>query len=510
MSNKQKKNKLDLYLTEVFNHFIALKDNDVKRSQEVFKSVFEQVKDAMGEQCNYFANYSSQVMYGGSVYDGIKVSKLDEFDMDIVIRLPISYEDGENGITIENEQPGFVKLKITKAFDNLVTQSNWELCHKVTHTWRDNDSYLRQDMFRNWIHSIVQKAMNDLHNKVTVNGVTYSLSYKKSGPAYTLKIASLPDNKDEPFKLDVDLVPVIRFTHPRWPQGYRQPNVTTAKDWLVVPKPNKAIKDGQLQNRCWRLSFQDFEKELMKGCQNLKTTIRLVKKMRDVLEMKAIASYYIKTLFLWKISQNDKKYWETKVSALFKTMVGELHKAIQDKNIPYFWNEDNNLIESLNDHLQRDYTQKLQNVLDGIDSADMDRVLIALLTTDELTLFKRFDFYQKSISSIRLPRRSQKFTVNADLVNNLESKMLELTTKLKELTEKMNNMNTNEDEYPEVVQEVKEISDKIEDYKSMLPVEPKRGGTLKKILLFLAFLPLVNNPNSSRPNEETGLRLQYD
>ena len=39
--------------------------------------------------------------------------------MDIVIRLPINYDDGENGIILETDMPGYVKLKITKEFDNL-------------------------------------------------------------------------------------------------------------------------------------------------------------------------------------------------------------------------------------------------------------------------------------------------------------------------------------------------------------------------------------------------------
>lgn len=59
MSSKKKS--LDLYLGEVFKQFIAIKDDDFKRSQEVFKSVFEQVKQKMGEQCNFFKKYSSQV-----------------------------------------------------------------------------------------------------------------------------------------------------------------------------------------------------------------------------------------------------------------------------------------------------------------------------------------------------------------------------------------------------------------------------------------------------------------
>lgn len=56
-----KKKALDLYLGEVYNKFIAIKDDDYKKSQEVFKGVFDQVKAAMGEKCSYFKKYSSQV-----------------------------------------------------------------------------------------------------------------------------------------------------------------------------------------------------------------------------------------------------------------------------------------------------------------------------------------------------------------------------------------------------------------------------------------------------------------
>lgn len=159
------------------------------------------------------------MLYAGSVYDGIKVSRLDEFDMDIVIRLPINYDNGENGIIIENDQPGFLKMKIINAFDNLDKQPEWEKCHKVTREWRDSDKYFLQNKFRQWMHGIVQKALNEMDGKVVVNGVTYLLKYKESGPAYTLNIRN--DKGDKEFNLDVDLVPVIRFMLPRWPEGYK-------------------------------------------------------------------------------------------------------------------------------------------------------------------------------------------------------------------------------------------------------------------------------------------------
>lgn len=56
-----KRKNIDVYLAEIFKEFITLKDKDLKKSQEVFSSVFEQVKQKMEEQCNYFSKYAKQV-----------------------------------------------------------------------------------------------------------------------------------------------------------------------------------------------------------------------------------------------------------------------------------------------------------------------------------------------------------------------------------------------------------------------------------------------------------------
>ncbi|XP_047527368.1 cyclic GMP-AMP synthase-like receptor isoform X1 [Vanessa atalanta] len=445
-----KKKNLDVYLGEVFKQFIALKENDLRKSQEVFKSVFELFKQKMGEQCNYFKKYASQVMYAGSVYDGIKVSKLDEFDMDIVIRLPVNYVDvGENGIIIENDEPGFVKLKIIKAFDNLDKQKEWDTCHKVTRDWRDTDKYLLQNKFRQWLHKIVQRTVNDLNDKVTVLGVTYLLSYKTTGPAYTLNIRN--SEGDEEFLLDVDLVPVIRFMLPRWPEGYRTVENTQIKEWLVVPKPNKSVQDEGLKNRLWRLSFQDYERDMIKGCQGLKTTIRLVKKLRDELGMKAIASYYIKTLFLWKVEATDKQYWQRKISVIYREMVEDLYNAITEKNIPYFWNKDNNLIQGVKPTVLQVYANKLKEVLVSIDSNDVEKTVYFLLNTEEKEEFKNSEFYknqavgdtgnnivrQASVCNVTDDTQSLKLVEKKEKDNELLNLVRKLMTKIDRLTLKM-------------------------------------------------------------------------
>ncbi|CAG9785238.1 unnamed protein product [Diatraea saccharalis] len=446
-----KKKNLDANLEEIFKEYIAIKDEDYKKSQDIFKIVFDMVKVKMGEKCNYFKKYSSQVMIAGSVDDGIKVSKLDEFDMDIVIRLPINHaNDGEKGIIMEYDQPGFVKLKIIDSFDHLDKQPEWEKCHVVTKEWRDAKKYFLQNKFRSWLHGIVQKALNDMNRKVTVNGVSYLLSYKESGPAYTLNIKN--DKDQEQFYLDVDLVPVIRFSLPRWPSGYRcTGDSNQVKDWYVVPKPNKSLQDDTQKSRCWRLSFQAFEKDMMKNRQQLKKTIRYnlqVKKLRDSQDMKAIASYYIKTLFLWKISKNDDKYWQAKLSLLFHTMVKELYDAVEKKCIPFFWHKDHNLIEGLKPSLQKIYLGKLDAVLKSIEATDVDSVVDALLTPSELKKFKSSEFYQnqkvkdvtdnaKPSSTVLCKQTSISNDDKTKLINSLISKVDRLTTTVFDLQDRV-------------------------------------------------------------------------
>lgn len=120
-----------------------------------------------------------------------------------------------------------------------------------------------------------------------------------------------------------------------------------------------------------------------------------LKKLRDGLELRGIASYYIKTLFLWELDQNqDKSFWQNKISVCFKHMVEKFHSALVLKNIPYFWHEDNNLIEGLKPTLQKLYADKLRGVLDSINSNDCDKAIAALLTVDEMQTFKESEVYQ--------------------------------------------------------------------------------------------------------------------
>lgn len=114
--------------------------------------------------------------------------------------------------------------------------------------------------------------------------------------------------------------------------------------------------------------------------------------------MKAIASYYIKTLFLWQVTKRNKSYWQNNLSLLFRDMVKGLYDALNDKNIPYFWHKENNLIGNLKSTLMVIYADKLKGVLDAIATNDIKAIITAILTIEERTEFIKCEFYLREFA----------------------------------------------------------------------------------------------------------------
>lgn len=127
-----------------------------------------------------------------------------------------------------------------------------------------------------------------------------------------------------------------------------------------------------------------------------------MKKLRDSQEMTSISSYYIKTLFLWKIVEvKVKTFWQKKPSFLFKIMVEDLYVAIKHKQIKYFWNEQNNLLVKLSSSLQEEYLNKMRNYVRCIRRNDVANIVAGLLTPVEFQTFEKSDLYKRQVEHYR-------------------------------------------------------------------------------------------------------------
>ncbi|XP_052753404.1 cyclic GMP-AMP synthase-like receptor [Galleria mellonella] len=196
--------------------------------------------------------------------------------------------------------------------------------------------------------------INKTAYKWKVDNVPYVIRTSESGPAITLKIT----NESTGFKMDVDLVPALQFPEERWPvgSGYRDIPAECsmgAYGWMVVPEP--------------------------------------LKKLRDALEMKEIENYHIKTLFFWEVVErkSEPRFWNKPPSELFIIMVKRLHRAMANRNIPYFWNKQYNLIEGVASNILAGYANKLQRLVNILDDPTKYKMVAEyLLTDDEYEAYK--------------------------------------------------------------------------------------------------------------------------
>jgi len=161
--------------------------------------------------------------------------------------------------------------------------------------------------------------------------------------------------------------------------------------WFAIPKaPRHAPKpnpDNELWTIAWRLSFPIQERKIMNDLNYFKYTLRLIKQVRDQFRIHAVASYYIKTLFLWEIETQDLSVWvETPRGRLFMYMLVRFQQALTRGRIDFYWDKECNLIE----HIGKDYLannanqvsnfiEKIENYIDNDNLRPLKSLIIKKL-----------------------------------------------------------------------------------------------------------------------------------
>lgn len=202
--------------------------------------------------------------------------------MDIVINMPVSMNSaiyGEDDITIRQNFPGYVELVAGVQYQKLPFRDGPDCqIYRTAYEWMDDRKFILRNNFISWFKSVGNKALNRFSTfsskpAINVNGVWYTIRTSESGPAWTIIIEA------RGFRLDVDLVPALKFPESRWPVGkqYRDiPHECKRDYWMVVPKPNKSGNTVQDEYRSWRIALQDQEKQLLYNTYALRQTICLV------------------------------------------------------------------------------------------------------------------------------------------------------------------------------------------------------------------------------------------
>ncbi|XP_030750094.1 uncharacterized protein LOC115877880 isoform X3 [Sitophilus oryzae] len=297
--------------------------------------------------------------------------------------------------------PGYVNVRIEN-YDNILKRPEAERKgFEDIRRFLDHDNFLSTEKVLTWMESVVSSSMDKFFK---LNGKHYMeltgqddkvlvyMTMVKGSPAFTLELAIGDPNSE---KICVDLVPSFQFEKKDWPVGYRPNNSRKFDKFLVVPKKPKKYEGLFDVNRYWRLSFQEQERDMISGIhlRSMKPSLKLLKKLRDKQKHDCIASYFIKTIYLWTLEKKPEKFWSLPLGAVFMLMLKEYADCVQKKYIPYFWNENLNLIGHVNDIHLKGLGNRLKNIIDdierGLAASDVFVVGNYLLNPEDIELLKK-------------------------------------------------------------------------------------------------------------------------
>ncbi|KAH8321040.1 hypothetical protein KR067_013452 [Drosophila pandora] len=267
---------------------------------------------------------------GGTYGDNLKVAMPNEFDLVIHLVFP---ENDKIIVKADPRKPGNVTLDMTKLMEVIGKQDHNKLVFEQLQKMVNRNQLLCEDKLQSWLQGVMTQALAKMGKQIKVGSVVSPLSYKKSGPAHTIDVKGR-------YEYSVDFVPAIRLKADQCVLGPQQRrHFGSTPHWDAIPKP---MKPPLPENISFRASYYDAEKGLLQGKNNLKNSIRLMKRLRDKkTNMTNLKSYYIKTLFLWEVTKQDPKYWQKPMTEIVIEMLERLGNTLRltssKGKLLFFW-----------------------------------------------------------------------------------------------------------------------------------------------------------------------------
>ncbi|XP_042142896.1 uncharacterized protein LOC120836107 [Ixodes scapularis] len=267
----------------------------------ILNSLLDDILVQMKRKDPLFHLLFKRLEFSGSYYDGLRIKKADEFDIDLVLNLPFEKDE----FTASDGCPGHVGYEVSPAAVDRLHREGDAKWVPLLLDLMDGERRLVPERVTQWLESVLGSV---LRTYVVSSGPCWAIEkirLRQHGPAVTLYIKLKDGNQ-----IDVDLVPVIEFRHPSWPTGVQKKGwmanmLPEDCNWFLIPKPPMSMPKSHL----WRLHFPNMEKRLIedKGC--VKPIIRLLKAMRDSYGWN-LSSYSLKTFVMSQVLENDDaQYW---------------------------------------------------------------------------------------------------------------------------------------------------------------------------------------------------------
>lgn len=282
----------------------------------------------------------------GSYYERVKIKEPDEFDLMLIMDnlelddAPFEEEDGFS-------PPPF-------AFTTVMIDMGEE------RLWQQDRCVNRQGMLK---ASQVKAVFGRLVREAIMEKRYRNVDVKSEGPAVTLKIT------EQGREYSVDLTLAIKdYTWPEdaeewqtrhrngWPKQDLVKGIVKEGCHLVAKQPKGQDIADRDKGFLWRYSFSAAEKKLfLQGGQGeasscRKQVLRIVKALREELDLKPLKSYHLKTLLLYECESHPNA-WEwshTTLGDRFLGLLKRLENCLNRKHCPHYFIENLNLFQTFN------------------------------------------------------------------------------------------------------------------------------------------------------------------
>lgn len=347
-------------LKEILRTKVKLEDQseNIKLLNIVLNKLIKQMKTD-----KLFLALYKDIYYTGSYYEGLRVKNATEFDLNFVLDF---CKNMNFQITTKNSPPSFVTCQLTSELKDLMLKTNWNVIRDIIRTFFNSKNFLKAEKVKNWLQGIIDSSLSKLERITGVSKVKRLLS----GPAITIYIIT-----ESGVQIDVDLVPVLEFKWPSWPEGAAQyflKNISyEERYWFIVPKlpPFEICDQNYKLSHQWRLHFPGIEKKLIHNKQCLKPIIKLLKLLRDKENWRSLASYYLKTVVIWSVIIDENTDWnEYYMDDIFIKVLKQLKNFVENLNLPYLFYPEYNLICKMTTAQSKHIKLRLDKIINDIEN----------------------------------------------------------------------------------------------------------------------------------------------
>nr|XP_021199181.2 cyclic GMP-AMP synthase-like receptor isoform X1 [Helicoverpa armigera]XP_049698472.1 cyclic GMP-AMP synthase-like receptor isoform X1 [Helicoverpa armigera] len=365
--------KMEKIFQQVTRRHVRIKRRERRDNNSVLNKVLQEFLNIMRKCDSLFSSMNPKLEYLGSYFDGMRVGQPTEYDINVILTFHVNYSKIE--LDARDNQNGYTSIIMPEEFRRLSkTPATAIKGFKKTEIWCDRSHRLLVTGFRSWMQSVVDAALDTLPQEdgkriLKVQNKYFKILYKMSGPANTIKIYVEDD-----YVIDVDLVPTLAFELPKKPFNskidFNKVKQTKKAHYFAVPKPSDT-------NFSWRLAFPYQERYYTDNTNKLKGALKLLKLFRDVQGFNKLASYFIKTLFLWEVVENDDKFWsKNSLTFLVIHMLKKLRDALALGIIKNFWCSDHNLLEKIKKETCQNWSNRISNIVDDIERNVADPYIV--------------------------------------------------------------------------------------------------------------------------------------